>query len=143
MSKKATLPINVPSVGRISQSLMQKLMMRRPGSSGSNARGSINTFPSDAELESALREVFLGKVFLDLPTGVLSGSYLIPEASYKIQSRYSRKAILKGAIKKVVIRALERMVHDGKVRLRFDPYQSHFQLNYDREMVLDLPHIDE
>jgi hypothetical protein len=135
MSKKASPKVYVPSVGMISQSLMQKLRMRGPSSSRSEARGNINTFPSDTALESALREVLLEK-----PMGVL-GSYLIPEASYKIQAGFSRKAIPKRAIKEQVIAALGRMVH-----LKFEqsePYQSSFVLNQAREMILDLPSLDE
>jgi hypothetical protein len=136
MSKKAKPTVYAPSVGNVSKSLLQKLKAR-PATGQSNARGNIDNFPSDSELESALQEVFLEK------EGHCLGLHLIVAASYKIQGRYSRKAIPIYAIQDEVIRSLGRMVRDGRVLMRFEPFQASFELNYDREMVLDLPSLDQ
>jgi hypothetical protein len=107
--------------------------------------------PTDADFEALLCEVFIEHSQFDF----VEGFCLTERAKAKVESRFSRRAIRKRDIPPAIYAALERMLASGRIkgfsvlghRLFFYPAGEKgatvFALSYDREVILDLPNLDQ
>src|ERR1700730_8838884 len=107
--------------------------------------------PTDADIEAVLCEVFIEHPGTDF----VENFCLIERAREKVEARFSRRAIRKRDIHPMIIAALERMLSAGRINaftilsrslLLYTAGEGSatvYALSHDREMVLDLPNLDQ